>query len=70
MFLFQVSSRRTGQHVPERVSSPTSDGGKHRGKRTVALLECPEMICITYTVVRVSSRGGGGGGGGGLYYFS
>ena len=28
MFPFQVSSRRTGQHVPERVSSPTSDGGK------------------------------------------
>ena len=36
MFPFQVSSRRTGQHVPERVSSPTSDGGKHRVKRTVA----------------------------------
>ena len=34
MFPFQVSSRRTGQHVPERVSS---DGGKHRVKRTVAL---------------------------------
>ena len=36
VFPFHVSSRRTGQHVPERVSSPTSDGGKHRVKRTVA----------------------------------
>ena len=34
LFPLQMSS---GQHVPERASSPTSDGGKHRVKRTVAL---------------------------------
>ena len=38
--------RRTGQHVPERVSSPTSDGGKHRVKRTIALNPPPGKSAI------------------------